>query len=114
MLKISSNLEITISRGDSIVLDVKFFKLGEPYIVSPDEDVYFTINNQGLERVIYQSEVVGENSSVVTFFLPSGVTSAFSANTYLYDIKIRNRVNGTGWALIYPTNFTVKEVTKDE
>lgn len=99
MLKIKNN-EITISKGDDAVIDFSITKNGFPFSFADGDKLVFTISTP--------TPIVKELTTP-TLVLASADTKDIAAGTYEYDIKMVY-ASGEQLALIYPTQFFIKDV----
>lgn len=99
MLKIKNN-EITLSKGDAAAITLALYSNGQPTELSKGSKFVFSLNTPTkIEKELTSTTLTFESSD----------TAAIPAGTYEYDIKLVY-ANGEQVALIYPTQFVLKEV----
>jgi len=95
MLKIDSDLKITMFKGDTGTLSVAFNKNTLPYAFLEGDKVYFTMKKLMTQPLpTLSKEVTTFNGNVATITIDPEDTINLEAGAYFYDIQI-NYADGT-------------------
>lgn len=89
MVKINSNNEITLTRGDSLTLTVDIKKDGEPYVIQSGDSLRFALAKVYKGASGYQlliEKTIPTDS--LTFTILSEETEVLDCGVYKYDIEM--------------------------
>lgn len=107
MLKVKNNGVISMSRGDTISLDVNITDSeGNDYELKEGEELYFSAKAKPTDKnyAIPPKKLDGK-----TLHLSSADTYDIEFGTYLYDIQLR-KADGRSNTIIKPTQLIIEEV----
>ena len=110
MVSIDDNMNIYLTRGDTITFDVELTDEDEnPYIMSADEVIVFTVR-----------KIPGKNTALITkvnntpeISLTTDDTKLLTFGDYKYDILIYNEVTEELQTFIADKIFTIGEEVHD-
>lgn len=107
MLKVKTNGEISMSRGDTISLDINITDAdGNDYVLQEGEELFFSAK----EKVTDKNYAISPKKlDGTTLHLSSSDTYELDFGTYLYDIQLR-KADGRSNTIIKPTKLIIEEV----
>lgn len=88
MLKIDSNNNITLTRGDTLTLTVDLTKDGEPYTPEEGDVIRFALANGYLGELGYEFKLEKTIPTDTLTFTLSGTETALDYRAYNYDIQV--------------------------
>lgn len=104
MIALGENNEITLTRGDTAVINVDLTIYGETYELSEGETLVLTVKVTSWGPKV----LLEKTADSMSFQIKSEDTAELSPGTYYYDVRLRC-ADGASYTVVPRSAFIIKE-----